>query len=725
MFSRLRPLTQILEMSLVGLFFIQSLRFLIGSLYSHVASATLVTVYPPNTIDPSLPGVVLPEMLNDALIALGVVLALPVLMVVFGRFKVMFFPVVGLIVAGRVLMVAPAATLDPIIAAELVVGAGLAYIALLVSHRARLVPYFFVLGFAADQLVRAIGNTLDPAIAPQLFNLTFVVDSDTTLYLDFFTIQVILSVITLIVTLLNLLPKRYRRDDAEDASAKSASSVDPDRGLMSIWGAIGLGGLLFLQISLLALPNALAGRTNSDYTLFVPIVMVATLLPLVPLIRVRLRKFISPFDSNMRGWVWLIIIALLIVVGLRIPSITIAGSGSLPIGGVLLAAAQFAVSAMWWWLVRPRGEREQNFAGLWLVITVFVFALLVVSDLFTYEYAFVRNFAPPLDGLNEVVPPLLRGFRGLGLGIILLAAFFAALPMIRSTRRVPWMSSTPAEALGSLIAIVGFASLSAFAARPPQVQPYINQDTITIGTYNIHAGYSEFFNYDLEAIARTIQQSGANVVLLQEVEAGRLTSYGVDQTLWLARRLGMDRRFFPTNEGLQGLAVLSQIPIVFDDGVLLPSIDQQTGLQRVQIQPDEGAITIYNTALGLLLTGETLEEQEANQRQQLNTILATIEGHIQNDYGGQLGRALLGGTFHNVPSSPLMQTLTQTGFVDPFAGTNVELFATIRRANLPPARYDYIWLWGQALRASGINVLQSNASDHMIVFVGVTVRSGG
>lgn len=724
MFSRLRPLTQILEISLVSLFFIQSLRFLIGSLYSHVASATLVTVYPPNSIDPTLPGVITPEMLNNAIIVLGVVLALPVLMLIFGRFKPMFFPVVGLIVAGRVLMVAPDSTLDPIIAAELVVGGSFAYIAMLVTHRAQWFPYFFVLGFAGDQLIRAIGNTLDPLIAPELFNLSFALDANTAIFLDFFTIQVILSVVVLIATLLNLLPKRYSRDDAETNNAKATASVDPNRGILSIWGAIGLGGLLFLQISLLALPNALAGRTDSDYTLFVPVVMVATLLPLVPVIRVQLRKFISPFDSNMRGWVWLIIITLLIVIGLRIPSITIDGAGNIPIGGTLLAIAQFAVSAIWWWLVRPRGEREYNFAGLWLVTTGLVFALLITADLFTYEYAFVRNFAPPLDTLNEVVPPLLRGFRGLGLAIILLATFFCALPMIRSTRRVPWTGGTPAEALGSLILIVGLGALSAFAARPPQVQAYINQDTITVGTYNIHAGYSEFFNYDLEAIARTIQQSGANVVLLQEVEAGRLTSYGVDQTLWLARRLGMDRRFFPTNEGLQGLAVLSQIPIVFDDGVLLPSIDQQTGLQRVQIQPDEGAVTIYNTSLGLLLTGETLEEQEANQRQQLNTILATIEAHIQTDYGGQLGRALLGGTFHNVPSSPLMQTLAQTGFVDPFAGTNIELFATIRRANIPPARYDYIWLWGQALRASGVNVLPTNASDHLITFVGVTIRGG-
>jgi len=271
-----------------------------------------------------------------------------------------------------------------------------------------------------------------------------------------------------------------------------------------------------------------------------------------------------------------------------------------------------------------------------------------------------------------------------------------------------------------------FRSLAAIAARPPLVLPVTDPTELRVGTYNIHGGYNEFFYYNLEAIAETIEQSGAQVVLLQEVEAGRMTSYGVDQSLWLARRLGMDRRFYATNEGLLGLAVLSRVQIVFDDGVLLPSIDQQTGLQRVQIQPEadlQSVITIYNTSLGLLLAGPDLSVQEENQRNQLDSILSTIATHINTDYGGQLGRALLGGTFHNVPSSPLMQRLTQSGFVDPFAGTNLTLSATLRRSNLPPARYDYLWLWSQSLQPIGTNVMPGNASDHRMAVVGVTIRS--
>jgi len=42
------------------------------------------------------------------------------------------------------------------------VGGGLFYLTMLIRHRVTALPYFFTLGIALDQLVRATGNTLDP-----------------------------------------------------------------------------------------------------------------------------------------------------------------------------------------------------------------------------------------------------------------------------------------------------------------------------------------------------------------------------------------------------------------------------------------------------------------------------------------------------------------------------------------------------------------------------------
>jgi len=704
---RLSDLLRWLEVGLAGMLFISGLRFLIGALYSRTASASLVTALPADPVANNLRDAVDPAIVSNEISLLGIVIALPLLTILVGRVRYLFVIVALAIGIGRMFMVLPDAPFSPLVSAQLTVAGGILYLALLIRNRAPLVPGFFVIGLAADQLTRAIGDTLDITWSANQFGLVAG-----------------LAGALVVLSLVNLLTGRMRTGDPE-------SDLDASRGIITIWGAIGLGALLYLQLALLATPNAIAGRTQSDYTLLVPATMVATLLPLIPWVRRQARQLIAPFDSGTRGWVWLIGIALLIVIGTRIAQLPIPGLGLLPIGAVVLVVAQVGVSLLWWWIVRPQALRERHLTGLWLSLGILVFALFVGADLFTYEYAFVRPLAPPLEDLNPFILPLLRGFRGLGLGVLLLGTLLAVLPVIQSPRRLPWRGSTPMANLAALLFVVVMGVSSGWAARPPVVEALINPSEIRVGTYNIHGGYSEFYDFNMSAIAATISRSGADVILLQEVEKGRLTSFGVDQSLWLARQLRMDTRFFATNEGLQGLAVLSRMPIIFDDGTLLPSIDQQTGLQRVQIQDQPNtAITLYNTSLGLLLQGEDIEEQESNQQAQIRAIVNTLVQHIQEDYDGQLGRVILGGTFHNVPDSPTLQlweTLTRIGnqplFVDPFAGANLELSATIRRTSLDLARWDYLWLSTQGLRSTGTGVIaESDASDHRLAFVGVQIR---
>lgn len=721
MVKRIRPYTIILEAAFIGLFFIQSLRFLIGALYSRIASAALVTGYPPDSYDSTIAGIVNPSAVSTEVMLLGLVVALPILTLLIGRLR--FAPLIGLIlvVIGRMFITFDSG-ISSTIAAEIAVGGGLFYIAVMIGQRARSLPYLFIFGLAIEQIIRAFGNTLDPTIFAESRDVTI-----NPFILDFFWVLGILAAITIALGIINT----FTQAEDEEERLRDGTSINPDKGLLPIWGALGMGGLLFLELSLLALPNAIAGRADADYTSFVPLLIVVTLLPIIPEIRAQARSLIAPFDPATRGWIWLIFIALMVVIGTRIQQIPIVGS-LLPIGGLALLLAQFAASMVWWWLVRPKTDEQRNLGGIWLVFTILVFGLFVVGDMFTYEYAFVRPFLIPssleiTNFLNSFIYPLLRGFRGLGLGLILLSVLLSTLPIIQSTRRIPWRGGKFVSSILAGVLLIVLAAIGAFASRPPQVIPVVNTDTIRIGTFNIHSGYTEFYGHNLELVAEDISGtaersgSGASVVLLQEVEAGRLTSYGVDQSLWLARRLGMDRRFYPTNEGLFGLAVLSKVPIVFDDGVSLPSIDQQTGLQRVQIQPQQNinsVITIYNTELGWLLQGEDLE---GNQRTQLQHILGWVEDHRINDYGGQLGRTVLGGTFHNVPSSPLMDLLRNYGFNDPFAGTNLELTATFNRALQPSARFDYLWVWQQSLPQVGTGVIPSQTSDHRLAYIEVEI----
>ncbi len=686
---------QIVEAALIGTFFIQALRFLVGSLYARIASASQFPALDPALIDETLFGLVEPATVSNEVFFLVYALALSLIAVIAGRFRVLILIAAALAAAGRYLMLADIG-ISATIAAGLVVGGGLLYIAMVARHRLRVLPYFFVIALAADQLFRAAGNTLDPSWSS-----------------DYAPVQIGLSIIAIALAAWNLF--------GGNSSDKDVPKPQP--GMITFWGGIGMGGLLFLQLSLLALPNAILARSGAGYPAYpivVPALVAATLLPLIPWIRARARYYIGLFDSGFRGWVWMLVIALLLVVGLRLQALaTIA----------LLVLAQFAVTMVWWWLARPQATKERNFSGLWVIAGMLLFGVLVVFDNFTYEYAFVQDFTPELDVLNPVVPPLLRGFRGLGLAVILLSVFFACLPMVRTQRRIPWQGGSAVASLAALIVTIG-ASIGGFiAAQPPVIAGLFNPQELRIGTYNIHAGYNEFYHYDMNAIARTIQQSGAQIIMLQEIEAGRLSSFGVDQPLWLARRLQMDVRYFPTNEGLQGLAVLSRLPIGFDDGELLTSVGTQTGIQRVQMEPAPGepVITVYNTWLGVLLdTGgtRTVEEQQTDQRAQLEEIFAIIATHTTGD---QLfrSRTVFGGTFNNVPDSPLIREVTSIGgnpplFTDPFAGLPPDLTYTLWRTG-QRARLDYLFIT-RGLAGFGAQAIDTNASDHRMAVIGVTLQ---
>lgn len=681
--AALNRLRSIIEAGLVGLFFVQALRAAVGLLYSRLASASIYPVIDPSLVDPAIPGLISPAVVRGELVLLAWMVALPVITIAVGRWRGTLFLAGLAVAASRLVMSLDSAQVSMAAGAILTIGASLIYFAVMVRHRLAHLPYAFVIGFTADQLLRAVGNTLDPSIFSPAYP----------------TIQIVLSAVLALLVIINAVrPLVFAPQD--------------ERGLITIWGALGFGSLLFLELALLASPNAVAGRAGYDYTVVVPLLIAATALPLAPVVQRMARGFVSLFDPSAQGWVWMLLLVLLVVVGTRVQG---------AVGAIALVIAQLIATLTWWWLARPQAEKERNFSGLWLVIGVLVFALLVAFDLFTYEYAYVRDFSGDAAFLSRIVSPLLRGFRGLGLAVIIFSVLIASLPVIASRRRAAWGGGIGLYSLLTLLVVAVASVVGMIVSRPRIIQPFNNAAELRVGTFNIHAGFNEFFHYDLEATADAILRSGADVIMLQEVEAGRLTSFGVDQTLWLARRIGMDRRFYPTNEDLQGLAVLSKAEIVLADGYPLTSVGQQTGLQRVRIRPDEGEITLYNIWLGVLLEGVgggTVGQQEQDQRRQLEEILRIINSHGQNSLTG-VGRVVMGGTFNNVPGSDLVQRVLSLNWVsDPFgeqpSATSNTFVQTVRRARL-----DYIFT---NLLALGAVVVDTPASDHRMAVVGLSLE---
>jgi len=707
-----RDFLRSLEAGIVGLFLIQAIRFVYAGLYARANSADLVERAADRAALSGVPGVVELATVQNEIVALAALLLLPVLALVIGRWRASLPFAVILVALGRSLAIQ---TPDwQVLAGSLVIGAGLLYMALVIIRRPAFFPVMILAGLAGDQLIRALGDTQDFS-----WQSGYVVDVG-----GYFTvgIEIVISLAAILLIFLTL-----GLWFVEQREARAEGYVAPPRGVLNFWGALALGGILFLELTVLGLPNVVARWSGVEYAGIVPWMLAATLLPLVPEIRAGAGRFAGIFDGVWRGWLWLLLLGLLIVVGRRYDGI---------LAAVALALAQFVLGLTLWWLVQT-GAPRHNLTGLTLPLAVVTFGLLMAGEYFTYDYAYVRDFEPPWDWADE----FLRAFREMGLVLALIAALLAAIPMILARRRIPWRGGRASYTFLALLLVVAVSAGGAAAATNGGVRRPVSADCLRIATFNIHGGYSQYFDPNLERVAQLIELNGADVVLLQEVETGRLASYGVDQVLWLAQRLGMETVFFAQNEALQGLALLSRVPIDRSQGLLLPSEGNQAAALHVVLDPERliadpegsalGGLHIYNAWLGFRLAernGQPIPEGEQDQNRQMRMLLdwiATAHGPAWTD------RILLGGTFNFGPDSEIyrylrMDNLANPGIQDPFASLRSEEAMTVFLVNGTAARYDYLWTFNLPLIGMAIDqsAEAAQASDHRPAIVAVARREG-
>jgi len=674
-----RDIFRLLEAAFVGLFFVQTVRFLYGTLYAHLGSANLVNV----TADPNslvgMPGVVNPADLQIELVVTGIALLAPILSVIFGR--VWFGPAVAAIIvaAGRVFITANGGTFLGVVGAAVALGGALLYLTTITIRRSGLVPVCLVLGFAADQMIRLYGST-----------------ADVTWRGDFLPTQTVISLALFVIAVLTAVFERVGITPEE---------TPPPKGEISGWSAFALGGLLYLEFAVFGLPNTIAHRAGVDYIVVGPWLVVATLLPLVAEVRELTRRFLNMFDGQYRGWVWFLMIGLLTVIGFRF-------SGVLAAGALILA--QLLISLSWWWVVQPSGGKR-NFSAVGVIVGMLLFLLLTGGDFFTFEYAFVR-------GVQEPLGSILRAFRGLGLAVVLFAILISGLPAILARKRLPWHGGRISESLAGLALVVGAGVLAGSLSRPIVASPTASNDQLRIASFNLRSGYGMYFASDLAEVEQQIRAYGVDILLLQEVEAGRLISFGVDQPAWLARQLNMQVEYFPTNEGLQGLAILTRLPIQQSAGSLLSGVGKQTGVQFVRLRaPDQNDLDVYNTQLGLLIRNQDQTvEGEQEQIQQLKEMLGFIN---QNGSAEAASRTVVGGTFNNVPTSDVYQYMA-TLFVDPLAGLQAEKAVTLKLVNGSAARVDYLWLRNITSRFVGAPPMPHWNHNLVVVEIGLLQSTG-
>lgn len=540
----------------------------------------------------------------------------------------------------------------------IVAGGGL-YIALLLRESSAPFVPATLAALAADQLFRAAGQTFDVTLSGHWWPL--------------------LAVLWLALTVVSAkaCALAFLLEDEQPA---------PPRVRLDWLGGLALGAFLFLQTSLLDFPNALARWSRSSYSALTPALLLVTLLPLLPMVCDGIERLRARLRLGGKAWGGSLLV--LTLVGLAVGYLL---DGWIAAGGLLLAQLSVLLSLRY--VVEDCPLEQSERIHIWLTMGLLFFLVINFAYAFTFTYAYTLTF-----------------FRGIGLPIVVAAALLTTLPALlragapvlppppplpRPTPLLPWGKVWQAVQIGRLITLV---ALAAVFTRPPAERLRLPQRLIRVGTYNIHYGYDTFWHLNLEDMARTIEESEADIIALQEVDTCRITSYGVDNALWLARRLGMQVVYQPTMEHLTGVALLTRIPIEDSGGWLLTSHEEQTGMAWAQVRTANGPLNAYGLWLGLSADERARQIEDALAKFDLASGTPLV----------------LGGDFNSTPDSPTYQRLESAGLLNPFAALNREPAYSSPAIN-PTEHIDFVWVRG--LKPVDARVLPSLASDHRMVII--------
>jgi endonuclease/exonuclease/phosphatase family metal-dependent hydrolase len=246
-------------------------------------------------------------------------------------------------------------------------------------------------------------------------------------------------------------------------------------------------------------------------------------------------------------------------------------------------------------------------------------------------------------------------------------------------------------------------------------------DTLRVMTYNVHSCIGMDGKLAPERIARVIARYAPDVVALQELDAGRARTEGMDQAHLIARYLEMDFHFHPAmhiEEERYGDAILTHLPMRLVKAGTLPGLPDKPRIEPrgalwVAIELNGIEYQVLNTHLGLL---------PRERRAQAEALL----GPGWLGHPDCCGPVVLCGDFNALPSSPVCRQL-RTRLDD----AQIELKSHRPRrtfsGRFPMARIDHVFV-DPAIEVLDIEVpdteLARVASDHLPLIAELRFPSG-
>ncbi len=197
-----------------------------------------------------------------------------------------------------------------------------------------------------------------------------------------------------------------------------------------------------------------------------------------------------------------------------------------------------------------------------------------------------------------------------------------------------------------LVLLAAACTNQVITCYPSQPQPI---DALRVLTYNIHHGVGLDGRLDLERIAAVINESGADLVALQEVDVLTSRTDNIDQIATLARLTNMYGAFTPFmdfQDGQYGLAVLSRYHIQNARPIKLPpgKHEPRSALAVDVFIPGHAQLTFISLHLDWL-------DDDTERFTQAEALVAALE----SEHG-----VILAGDFNDTPNSQTIRLFDKT-----------------------------------------------------------------
>ncbi len=250
---------------------------------------------------------------------------------------------------------------------------------------------------------------------------------------------------------------------------------------------------------------------------------------------------------------------------------------------------------------------------------------------------------------------------------------------------------------------------------------------VRVMTYNIHAGAGSDGVYDTERIAKVIEESGAEIVGLQEVDVHWGARSNYDNIVKdLAEQLDMHYFFAPiydfdplsedTPRRQFGVAVLSKYPILQATNHEITRLSTQDAEPKPTPSPGfaEAIINVNGKIVPFYVTHLDYRGDPTVRMMQVDDML--------NIFEDQAGDKILVGDMNAIPDAPELSPLFEN-FTDAWSINPDDSPGFTYSALSPSKRIDYIFT-SDKMTIQHSEVLSTLASDHLPVIADITLARG-